>query len=837
MLNKNTKKSKKGFTLTEVLVVVLIIGVISAIAYPVYTKSINKSRAVEAINLLEMVRNKQIANFARKGEYLPTFKDMGQLTSNAEAEVKTEGDAILTVNGKYELAMNNATNCMSASYVPAKGKSATFTFSSSYEDAGLGCDGDVCKTFGNIVGSSSSVCNCGTKTCSSPYVQNAKTCACDCPLACSDGGCHDKNPARTETKRCGYNNMGTQTRTCPESCASQCSEPWGPCVGDKKPCPSTCAEGQKRTTYNFYEDGPCCQAACSAPKIWDSHLKRCACSYEITSTPPNAPTDTATPTTPPTSTVAPQTPTPAAALGAWLRAAAAVPGPTTTAPPPPTTTTTTAPPPPTTTTAPPTTTTSPGGTTTTAPPTTTTPGGTTTTTAPPTTTNPDGSTTTAQPTPPPTTTPGDPITTPPPTSTPGGSVTTAPWAMPISTQCNNETCECVKVCTHQDYKPNAAQDSCVCNKTCDAGMALTPGSCSCKCAGLKQWDSATSSCKCPHLIGPTSTTLPPTSTPGPTTTGSTTSTPTVEYKKQCDDETCECTNVCNNSLKEFVEGYCKCKEPCDGEQDPNTCECYNTTCTANKTWNSTLKQCVCPPASTTPNRTQDENCNMICDRTDCPKGYWINTDDCKCYTSFKQWRSIDSQTVRGKVVYDCYFSSFGNFDDLSGSCDRAALVSVRDGGPNGDSAFSSYSDCPKTIFNYGNFSNCSSAGEKCRYDAEKKDTETGTPGLPNVTGSPTEQWQQYCNNPGGNQCGTFRGVTLTCDGFRCSRIDKNDGLSSYYSGVSRGNSVDISVSVSLYECREVPSYDGIYPWETPTTTAPGGSTTTPAPTTTTTTPY
>ncbi len=261
MLNKNTKKSKKGFTLTEVLVVVLIIGVISAIAYPVYTKSINKSRAVEAINLLEMVRNKQIANFARRGEYLPNFTGIGQLTSNAAAEVKTEGDAILTVNGKYELAMNNATNCMSAAYIPAKGKPATFTFSSSYEDAGLGCDGDVCKTFGNIVGSSSSVCNCGTKTCSSPYVQNAKTCACDCPLACREGGCHDKNPARTETRNCGYNNSGTQTRTCPESCSSECSTSWSSCSGQscnqstKPDTTQNCANCGQKTQSVTCENG------------------------------------------------------------------------------------------------------------------------------------------------------------------------------------------------------------------------------------------------------------------------------------------------------------------------------------------------------------------------------------------------------------------------------------------------------------------------------------------------------------------------------------------------------------------------------------------------------
>jgi type IV pilus assembly protein PilA len=71
-----TTQSRKGFTLVELAVVIVIIGVLAAFGVPQFLKSVERSKAAEAFNYLSAVRAAQERYLAQNGVYASALTDL-----------------------------------------------------------------------------------------------------------------------------------------------------------------------------------------------------------------------------------------------------------------------------------------------------------------------------------------------------------------------------------------------------------------------------------------------------------------------------------------------------------------------------------------------------------------------------------------------------------------------------------------------------------------------------------------------------------------------------------------------------------------------------------------
>ena len=106
LLRKNRKSWSKALTLIELLLVVSIVGILSAVAVPLYTNHMDKIRMSEAIAGLREIESKIAAFQAQNGAFPATLADAGVTSNrdpwgNAYEYLRIKGEDEASVKGKW----------------------------------------------------------------------------------------------------------------------------------------------------------------------------------------------------------------------------------------------------------------------------------------------------------------------------------------------------------------------------------------------------------------------------------------------------------------------------------------------------------------------------------------------------------------------------------------------------------------------------------------------------------------------------------------------------------------------------------------------------------------
>jgi len=71
------RQTMAGFTLLELMIVVMVVAILATVAFPSYTRALKKSHRGDATTTLLQIAQKQEAYYARNAIYANNFSDLG----------------------------------------------------------------------------------------------------------------------------------------------------------------------------------------------------------------------------------------------------------------------------------------------------------------------------------------------------------------------------------------------------------------------------------------------------------------------------------------------------------------------------------------------------------------------------------------------------------------------------------------------------------------------------------------------------------------------------------------------------------------------------------------
>lgn len=205
------KKRTKAFTLTELLVVVIVLGVLAAVAVPKFTRVLETRKTTEAEDIFAAVRTEQENRCVFGKKYLT---DKKQLTMLAGADN--------SANYTYSLTNQGITAASSKGYQLKM---------LSYKDGQICCEGEYCGSLNKSYPSCSAL-SVASDECAGEVTEDHKMCS----------------PSSKPTSSESCNGCGTRTRsvTCDTGTGSWVTGLWGECSKTAEEC-NPCPDGY---TYN-----------------------------------------------------------------------------------------------------------------------------------------------------------------------------------------------------------------------------------------------------------------------------------------------------------------------------------------------------------------------------------------------------------------------------------------------------------------------------------------------------------------------------------------------------------------------------------------------------------
>lgn len=136
-------KKNRGFTLIEMLVVVLIIGILASIAIPQYFKVVERARVAEALGTFSGVKSAQERNVAKTGQYTTSWDILDMTVKNASGADCTGTAACAGKTYTYTLTTTAITAKRNATPTPPA-RYGAYTITYTLGTGAMTCDDAEC---------------------------------------------------------------------------------------------------------------------------------------------------------------------------------------------------------------------------------------------------------------------------------------------------------------------------------------------------------------------------------------------------------------------------------------------------------------------------------------------------------------------------------------------------------------------------------------------------------------------------------------------------------------------------------------------------------------------